>query len=239
MYSHSELVYDAVRRVVDPAIVEPVTEALLGNAQHEVTVIDGSNPFNQGYQRALVLGVIGEGKVSLPSDPPALVVTKRSPSRADGVIRVEYDSDDRLDQEGWLGREDCVATEEVAKFFRNRCAGLPEQEEAKYPASYAPAATDSFAPVTIGGDLPEVVAESDDPEWPENLYEWFDLAAVPVGGSVYRLSSTGTLWVFTRREEGWEVSIEAEADYPEDMGAFLAGALHVYDKISPAESAEI
>lgn len=135
-----------------------------------------------------------------------------------------------LEKEGFASGK-LVTTEGVANFFRGRSPGIGT---VSFPATWAPAATDSFAPVTIAGDLAEAVEETADVEHEANRYQWFDLTAVPVNGSVWRLSSTRTLWLFIRESEGWLVVCVPNASWAttdprhgetRDFGSLLHGAL--------------
>lgn len=138
----------------------------------------------------------------------------------------------RLAELGWLGRQDQLATEEVAGWFAERCNGLDE-EVGSLPSTWAPGAVESFALIPLAGDLGEggIKATTRDIEWESNCYEWFDLTDVPVGGSVYRVSATKTLWLFTRREDDrWEITIVPELDSPRTrqrrhFGDMVEGAL--------------
>lgn len=132
----------------------------------------------------------------------------------------------RLAALGWTGRHDQLSTVEVAQWFAGRAVGV--DWDPGHPTE-APAAGDSFARVTIAGDLGEVVDTTDDSHWEGNHYRWYDLTDVPVGGSVWRLSSTDTLWLFTRREaDRWEVTVVPDAQWAHTrdghpVDAILAG----------------
>lgn len=214
----------------DPAY-KAVLGALIGESETAVTVVDVA------YQgdRYLVLGAIDADR--LPRQP--LLIRAHLHKNADpgtnwgcackGTLP-------RLQNLRWLGREDKLTTEDVAGFFAGRCNGLGE-DTSEFPKTWAPSAVESFAPITIAGDLTECVQTTDDTEWDSNHYEWFDLKDVPVGGSVYRLSATNTLWLFTKREATrWEVTIvpsvswatTSHHDGSKDFGMLLDGALEAY-----------
>lgn len=127
----------------------------------------------------------------------------------------------RLVDLGWVGRHDQLATAEVAQWFAGRANGADWDPDLP---TEAPAAADTFARVSIGGDIPDIVGTTDDENWQGNYYRWYDLATVPVGGSVYRISARrqgteGTLWTFTRRDEDrWEVTIVPDARWATTRG---------------------
>lgn len=212
----------------DP-VYKAVLGALLGESKQTVTVVDVE------YQgtRWIVLGPV-ETNRSLPRQP--LLVRAHLHKNADPGTNwgcVCKETLPRLQQMDWLGREDKLTTEEVAGFFAGRCNGLGE-DTTDLPKTWAPAAVESFAPITIAGDLPEPVQTTDDVNWDSNYYEWFDLNDVPVGGSVYRVSGTNTLWLFTKRSGAqWEVTIvpavswatTSNHDGSKDFGALLDGAM--------------
>lgn len=114
-----------------------------------------------------------------------------------------------------------LTTEEVAAFFQSRCAGLGKGvREDLYGTSIAPAAYDSFAGEPIGGDLGEQIAEYPDLNWESNAYQAFDLSQTPVGGAVYRVSCTPSLWWFHHRAEGIWDCVLAPAVWPEARDAY-------------------
>ena len=110
----------------------------------------------------------------------------------------------RLEQAGLTGK---LTTEQVAGWFTSRCnGGLEADEYPEWPNTWAPAAGESFAVVTIGGDLGDAKAITRDGEWPSNDYYWFDLAEVPKRGAVWRISCRRTLWLFYKspdEEDRW------------------------------------
>jgi hypothetical protein len=97
-----------------------------------------------------------------------------------------------------------LTSAQVAAFFRRRCANL-EPHMYDFPPTWGAAATETIAIVSLEGDVPETKASTEDAEWPQNTYQWFDVEEVPVGGYLARISATGTLWAFHRRVGGyWE-----------------------------------
>lgn len=134
------------------------------------------------------------------------------------VVDLHYNNEceevkNRLKEMGWDGREDQLNTTEVAGWFRSRAYGTDEESEG-FPSTWAPAASSSFAFVSIGGDTGERVATSPDVGLESNDYEWYDFENTPIDGSVYRISCTRTLWAFTRRsEEQWVTTIVPEVSW--------------------------
>lgn len=118
---------------------------------------------------------------------------------------------DRVQAENLQGS---LSTAQVAAWFKSRCSGLVfvdedqtqwapwDQEDWPGSETWAPAAQESFAKVTIDGDLGPVLAISSDYNWSSNQYEWFDLDQVPFGGYLLRVSATGTAWFFGRKADG-------------------------------------
>ena len=97
-----------------------------------------------------------------------------------------------------------LSTEQVANFFKSRCAHL-EPEMYDFPSSWGAVATHTMAISGVEGDVPQIKATTKDEYWPQNQYEWFDAQEVPNGGYLARISATGTLWSFHRRMDGqWE-----------------------------------
>jgi hypothetical protein len=143
------------------------------------------------------------------------------------VIRTQADwgaAQGRLDDQGWgAGRHLRLATSEVAAWFAGRANGA--EYDPGHP-TWAPASTESFAPVTLDGDNSHPVAYTDDEAWRDGTYAWYDLDDVVVEGSVWRLSSSGTLWVFTRREaDRWEATVVPEAKWATTADGWDVGAL--------------
>lgn len=147
---------------------------------------------------------------------------------------------ERLERPGWLGRESGqLTTEEVAAWFVSRAAGVIEDSER--PKTWAPAAISSFARVAMAGDLPELVAMSEDGQWDPNEYCWYDFQQCQVGEHIYRVSSTDTLWFFTKEDnDRWSVRIVPNMRWPRnldghDVGAMIAGAI-IANKTSMADA---
>ncbi len=220
----------------DPAY-KAVLGALVGQAKTAVTVVDTPNTSH----RWVVLGAVNDAdnQPRLPRLVKAHLHKGADPTR--NWLCICSDVLPRLQGLGWLGREDQLSTGEVAGWFTGRCAGLGDDAKG-LPATWVPAAIESYAPVTIGGDHGERRRTTNDVRWESNYYEWFNLADVPVGGSVYRLSSKNTLWVFTRREaDRWEVTVvpniswatTSHHDGGKDFGTLLDGALEAYRILQP------
>lgn len=111
------------------------------------------------------------------------------------MIGVKADTQ-KVKEAGLDGR---LTTEQVARWFKSRCSGLnPDAYE--FPDTWGAAATESFAILTIGGDLRDSVATTEDEDWPQNKYHWYDFDEVR-RGAIWRISSTGTLWLFKRDDE--------------------------------------
>ena len=157
---------------------ERIVEALAGRT-HGVLVVDAP------YQRArwCVLESLPEHRSMLERRKPLLV---------------------RVEMPCFVGLSDSelLTADEVAAFFRRRLVGQhPPYED--FPLILAPSGDEWFATGSIGGDRPA----SDATTMGSSQYTWFDLNKVRVGESVYRICATPLLWVFTRREEGWEVTV--------------------------------
>ena len=216
---------------VDTLLMESkIVDALLGDSERAVTIVDVPH---QG-DRYIVFGNIGEGLTSQPLLVRAHLHKGADPELNWGCACKEIHP--RLKKLGWLGKDDSLTTEEVARWFKNRAEGVGKDGE-KYPVSYVPAAEESFARISIAGDLGERKALSPDRNFKSNRYEWFDLNEVPIGGSVYRISKKNTLWLFTRHGgDRWELTVVpkvswATTDYHDgsrDFGTLLEGALIGY-----------
>ena len=99
----------------------------------------------------------------------------------------------KLEQAGLTGK---LTTEQVAAWFVSRCSQGLEPHQYDWPNTWAPAADQSFALVTIDGDLDVSKAITQDAEWRGNEYRWYDLSEVPQRGAVWRISCSRTLWLF-------------------------------------------
>ena len=110
------------------------------------------------------------------------------------VVAGGLSSSSKLEEAGLTGK---LTTSQVAGWFVSRCGGgLEADEYPEWPDTWAPAAGQSFALVTIGGDLGEAKAITQDGEWSSNNYYWYDLRDVPQRGAVWRVSCLRTLWLF-------------------------------------------
>lgn len=174
-----------------------------------------------------------------PSSAPMLVVAGCHPAKCPcGACKAV---EEKLSKEGWT-RGQLVTTKDVARFFGSRASGLGT--DSPQNSTWAPAAVQSFAPVTISGDLDLVCGWSSDEDFPQNTYEWYDLSQVPVGGSIYRVSSTRTLWVFTRRsDDEWETTVVPDYGWAmtargEEFGAILRGACIACEYFEENEGAD-
>ncbi len=213
----------------DPAR-QAVIDGLLGRSETSVTLVD--TPWTG--DRWILLGAVNPelDAQQFPLLVKAHLHKDADPSTSWGCACKEVLP--RLQQLGWEGSSDRLTTQEVAGWFVGRAAGLVEDDVARFPTTCAPAAGYSFARIPIGGDLGEVVGNTDDHSFDSNSYDWYDLTDVPVGGSVWRISFTNTLWVFTRRDDDqWEVTVLPNAqcahtshyDGGKDFGTLLEGAL--------------
>jgi len=99
----------------------------------------------------------------------------------------------KLEEAGLTGP---LTTEQVAAWFVSRCSQGLEPHQYDWPNTWAPAADQSFALVTIDGDLDVSKAITQDAEWLGNEYRWYDLSEVPQRGAVWRVSCLRTLWLF-------------------------------------------
>lgn len=206
-----------------------IVDALVGRGSTTTVVIDVQYQLN----RWIVLQAIRNGNV--PNFP---VLIKASPvigfREKDGTVRAYGGHEGavtRLQDLGWL-KEDgsaarLVSTVEVAGWFVGRANGLPDVLD--FPDTWAPAAEQSFARIPMGGDVPQPSASTVDQEWDGNTHYWMNLDEVPVGASVWRISVTDTLWLFTRQEAGWQVTVVTEIKWPHtrqgyEAGSWLAGA---------------
>jgi hypothetical protein len=88
-----------------------------------------------------------------------------------------------------------------------------------YHEAWAPAAINSYAPVPIAGPLNAPVGTTPDLNLSDNVYEWRDVRAVPVGGVVYRITSSGVVIAFQRLGDGQEDSwVQVECGARRDFG---------------------
>jgi len=119
-----------------------------------------------------------------------------------------------------------VSTADVARFFKGRVGGEIEKEDYRsYGLTCAPVAQNSRAPVTLAGDTPEIIGSSPDESWDNNSYLWYDFADVPIGGAVWRISITPTLWHFERiSTTEWKVRIVPQPSWPAGLDRVLLGA---------------
>jgi len=214
----------------DPVYKE-VLAALLGKNDNTITIADAE----YSGTRWIVLGAVDAEHASRR---PILIKAHlhRAADLSTNWGCICKETLPRLEKLGWLNRQDGLTTEDVAGFFVSRANGI-HKETAEFPATWAPAAGESFAEVPIGGDLPERAQSTGDENWASNSYDWFDLNDVPIGGAIYRISCNGTLWLFKKREERrWEVTIVPSMKWAttgryngyKDFGALLDGALLAY-----------
>lgn len=199
---------------------QQVAAVLKGEATSSVAVLDCECVL------VVALGPLGTGV----STPRVVRVSKFDSGLASETSR-------KLSREGFEGS--CATTAQVAGWFRSRAAALGDEGDS-FPESWAPASMRTMAHMAIAGDLGNKVAETPDHhldvEWG---YEWYDLAEVPVGGSIWRLSCQDTLWVFTRKgEDQWRVTCVPGARWPDtpqgNLGGVFAGAFlaaSVYDRL--------
>jgi hypothetical protein len=183
----------------------------------------GETPSKIGEYGGLVDSILRHGPRVVPLPPrgrekrTALIVV-RGPIRGCGPrdsreISVSLhtpggEGEERVRDRGWDPRG-VVTTAEVAGFFRQRSPGARAADLAEDESpTMAPVVYDdsrSFAVWPMGGEKPprlEYVTK--DHNWSSGDYEWYDLAKVAVGSSVWRVSSTMTLWFFHREsEETW------------------------------------
>lgn len=205
--------------VQDDEKTKKVSSALLGRERTKVLIVDDFYRSN----RWIVLQSI--------SDDPILVrtTTISVEDMVDLHIGGYEDEVERIKKEGWVGKTKDLSMENVVKFFRGRC-GMEEGED--LPETLVPA-EQGFIPVSLAGDLGEVKKTTD---YGQSIYySWFDLEDTPIGGSIYRISSRNTLWVFTRAEEDrWEVTVKCDLESPTKtdsrgrvchFDSFLEGAL--------------
>ncbi|MBW4061247.1 hypothetical protein HJC99_01605 [Candidatus Saccharibacteria bacterium] len=114
-----------------------------------------------------------------------------------------------------------ISTVELAGWFRNRTYARARKDNDNLvlpencPDTWAPASGVSRAHVAMAGDVGMCRHSTRDVRAIGNVYKWFDLDLVPVGGSVWRLSHNRTLWHFTRCSHGWSVLCVPHAYWPE------------------------
>lgn len=209
------------------ADLQKITETLTGEGETTTAVVDV--PYSGA--RYIVLETIKE-RGGFDKNIPLFVKTNFP------GINDQEEVLSRIDDMGWTGRENKLTTQDVAEFFRSRSNGAIDTEG----TSLVPAAAESFACCTIGGDIGASIMTTEDEEWESNYYEYYDLLDVPVGGSIYRVSSTQTLWMFTRRDNShWEVTIVPSPSWAtttyhdgnQSIGSLLDGALSLYRQINP------
>jgi len=118
------------------------------------------------------------------------------------IVAGGLSSDSKLEKAGLTGK---LRTEQIAAWFVSRCSQGLEPHQYDWPKTWAPAADQSFAWVTIDGDLEACKAITQDAEWPGNEFRWYDLQEVPERGAVWRISSSGTLWFFYKSPDEEDV----------------------------------
>jgi hypothetical protein len=160
---------------------------------------------------------------------PLLVRTQLASEGAFWVEQIEP----RLKERGWLGRHERLGTEDVAAFFVGQAVGLGPDDAAR-PKTWAPACGRDEVHAPIGGDVGDPKMTTKDVVRKGEVYEWYDLDEVPVGGSVYRISFERTLYLFTKRAADlWEATVVPNASWPttdrqngsQDLGALFEGAI--------------
>jgi hypothetical protein len=116
--------------------------------------------------------------------------------------------EEKICARGWDPRGS-VTTKQVAGFFRQRSKGARAADLAEDESpTMAPVVYDeskSYAVWPMGGEKPpRLKYVTKDHNWSSGDYVWYDLAKVDVGSSLWRVSSTMTLWFFHREsEETW------------------------------------
>lgn len=115
------------------------------------------------------------------------------------VVKMLRQDEARLEREGLTGE---LTTSQVASFFRTRAPGIPDYCQ-DYPDTMAPSSSQSFARVTMGGDLPSRCDPTDDEGNSSGYYDWYDLEEVPLYGIVFRVTCMDTLYLFVRRDRDY------------------------------------
>jgi hypothetical protein len=116
----------------------------------------------------------------------------------------------KLAKEGFAGREYVLATKDVVNFFHGRCAALNRVQPEDTPGTWVPAAVSSFARTPFWSSHELHVERFSPGEGEVDGVEWFDLAKVPIGDSVGRVSCQDTQWSFIRRKADlWAVRVTA------------------------------
>lgn len=142
----------------------------------------------------------------------------------------------KIAEMGWP--KNCsVTTEQVAGFFRRRSHGSRSADlgEDNSP-SMAPGAYDhskSFAVWPIGGDLPPKYPwVTKDHRYSDGDYMWYDLDKVAVGGAVWRISCTYSLWFFHRETaETWRAY--CVPGFCEPFGSPRMGGREIWELVIP------
>ena len=94
-----------------------------------------------------------------------------------------------------------LSTEQVAAMFRGWARGLTTDQVTA--PTVAPAADVTKAMISIAGDLPMTAGRKlPDTTFEGNSYVLYDLAEVPAGGCIWRLSTNARMHLFVRWSDG-------------------------------------
>lgn len=88
-----------------------------------------------------------------------------------------------------------INTSKVAQVFRACALHLGKPDLPEGSQTWAPAATHSFAPIPIGGDIGVPVYRTPDTVYEDNSYGWYNLDYVPEGGMVCRARTNDTVFI--------------------------------------------
>lgn len=214
--------------------VSAIADTLTGEGHYRTAVVD----IPGRLCRAIVLGPLPPRGVG--GYPLVLLISQHRPDCV--CTFCEEGADRKRLEEAGLPSGRLATSEEVAEFFRGRSQAIT-RETLLYPKTWAPAVdTPEFGTNQLGGDLGAPKAYSSGAFSALEDYTWFDLEETPVGGSVFHLDATPTLWLFTRREAGWEVTVVEDPQWAktdrrwgeQPLGALIQGAQDALEAVAIA-----